>query len=221
MTAALGGAGLRPEALIFDFGGVLFGWNPVRLIARVLPERARTPEEAEHWKGQFFQGYSGDWGAFDSGHIEVPELRRRIATRTGLSEDEVQAVVDAVPDELQPMAASVALLQRLRQAGHRLLFLSNMPAPFADHLRRSHAFLAWFESGVFSAEVKLAKPDAAIFHLALDRFELSPSQALFIDDHPANVEAANALGLPAVLFTDAASLERELMARGLIPAPQA
>jgi FMN phosphatase YigB (HAD superfamily) len=110
----------------------------------------------------------------------------------------------------------VDLLRRLREAGHRLFYLSNMPAVYADHLRRSHGFLAWFEDGVFSAEVKVAKPDAAIYLLALDRFELRPSQGLFIDDHPVNVEASNALGLPAVLFTDAATLERDLVARRLL-----
>lgn len=206
---------MKPSALIFDFGGVLFRWNPVRLLAQVLPERANTPEAAVAWKDRFFQGYTGDWGAFDAGLIDMAEAVQRIAARTGLAPAEVQAVMDAVPEALAPMPESVALLRRLRAAGHRLYFLSNMPAPYAAYLMRTHDFLRGFDDGVFSSEVRLAKPDAAIFALALQRFEIPARSALFIDDHLGNVEASNRFGLPALLFTDAPRLERDLAARGV------
>lgn len=206
---------MTPTHLIFDFGGVVFEWNPVRLIARVLPERARTPEDAMLWKDRFFQGYTGDWGAFDAGLIDQAEAVRRISVRTGLSGDEVQAVMDAVPAALAPNPATVALLRRLRTVGHRLFFLSNMPAPFAAHLNRTHDFLRGFEDGVYSSEVRLAKPDPALFKLALQRFDIPAHKSLFIDDHLGNVEAANRFGLPALLFTDAQRLEHDLRSRGV------
>lgn len=206
---------MTPTALIFDFGGVVFQWNPVRLLARVLPERANTPENAAAWKDRFFQGYTGDWGAFDAGLIDMAETVRRIAARTGLAPAEVQAVMDAVPDALAPNLATVALLRRLRVAGHRLFFLSNMPAPYAAHLSRTHDFLRGFEDGIYSSEVRLVKPDPALFKLALQRFDIPARQALFIDDHLGNVEAANRFGLPALLFTEAAGLERDLVSRGV------
>jgi len=207
-----------PRPIIFDFGGVLFDWRPAALLAEVLPERAHSDAAAEHWKQQFFLGYEGEWGAFDSGLIDVPELVSGIAARTGLHEHEVQRVVDAAPLSLQPLPATVALLGRLKQAGHRLFFLSNMPAPFADHLEQQHpALLGQFEDGVFSARVKVGKPQAAIFDIALKRFDVEPGRALFIDDHPVNVDAAEALGLPAHLFTSAGGLEAALVQRGLLP----
>lgn len=206
---------MTPTALIFDFGGVVFQWNPVRLLAQVLPERANTPETATRWKDRFFQGYTGDWGAFDTGLIDAAETQRRIAARTGLDPAEVQAVMDAVPDALAPNPATVALLRRLRVAGHRLFFLSNMPAPYAAHLSRTHDFLRGFEDGIYSCDVRLIKPDPAIFQLALQRFDIPARQTLFIDDHLGNIEAANRLGLPALLFTDAGALERDLVSRGI------
>jgi HAD superfamily hydrolase (TIGR01509 family) len=207
---------MKQAHLIFDFGGVVFRWNPLRLLARVLPERANTPAAAEHWKGLFFQNYTGDWGAFDSGLITMAETCQRIAARTGLDPAEVQAVLDAVPDELAPQPETVALMRRLRQAGHRLYYLSNMPAPYAQHLLRTHDFMAWFDDGVFSSTVKLAKPDPAIFTLALRQFDITPGETVFIDDHPANVDAARALGLTAFLFNDAAQLARDLVGRQLL-----
>jgi putative hydrolase of the HAD superfamily len=202
--------------LIFDFGAVLFRWRPHVLLAQTLPQRVGDEASAEHWKRQIFQGFQGDWGDFDDGKIGAPELVARISARTGLAPAEVQAVVQAIPAELAPLPESVAVLAALREAGHRLFFLSNMPEPYAQHLEREHHFLSWFEAGVFSARVGCRKPQASIFELALERFGIAPGEALFIDDHPANVAAAQALGLPALLFTSAEQLRRDLAARGLL-----
>ena len=204
------------EAIVFDFGRVVFDWQPEALLARVLPGRADTPEAAAHWVAQVFQAYQGDWGEFDRGVIEIPELVERIAARTGLDEAEVQAVVDAAPASLIPLPGTVALLKRLKQTGRRLHFLSNMPAPFAAHLQRTHAFMAWFDGGVFSSHAKVNKPEPAIFDHAIRQFGVSPAQVLFIDDHGPNVEAAQALGWQAVQFVGHAELERELAGRGLL-----
>ncbi|OYT87342.1 MAG: haloacid dehalogenase [Burkholderiales bacterium PBB6] len=202
--------------IIFDFGGVVFRWHPATLLARVLPQHAPTPEAAEQLKAVFFQNYEGDWGAFDSGLISADEVVQRISARTNLTPAEVQAVVDAVPDELAPQAGTVALMQALKAAGHRLFYLSNMPAPYAEHLERTHAFMAWFERGVFSSRVRTGKPGRRIYELALADFGIPAADALFIDDHPVNIEAATALGLPALLFTTPEQLAADLRQRGLL-----
>ncbi len=210
---------MKPH-VIFDFGAVLFRWRPQVLLAKTLPHRVTDKTSAQHWQAEIFQSYQGDWGDFDDGKVSVPELVTRISTRTGLAPQEVQAVVDAVPDELAPIPGSVALLAALREAGHRLFFLSNMPEPYAQHLERQHTFVAWFEAGVFSARVGCRKPAADIFHRALERFGISPGDALFIDDHPANIAAAQALGLPALLFTTPEQLAQDFAERGM-PVPAA
>ncbi|HEV8691825.1 MAG TPA: HAD family phosphatase [Ideonella sp.] len=204
------------EVIVFDFGRVVFDWQPEALLARVLPQRVSSPAAAAHWVAQIFQSYQGDWGDFDSGQVEVPALVARIAARTGLDKAEVQAVVDAAPGSLTPLPGTVALLERLKAVGRRLHFLSNMPLPFAEHLERTHHFMAWFDGGVFSSRAKVNKPDAAIFAHALKQFGVPAGEALFIDDHGPNVEAAKALGWQAVQFVGDAELERELSARGLL-----
>ena len=196
--------------IVWDFGGVLFQWRPPELIKRELPQRAATDEAAAHWVREIFQGYEGDWGHFDRGTVEVPDLVQRIARRTGLTEAEVQSVVDGVPHELQPIRESVALLAQLRAAGHSQVFLSNMPAPYAEHLERTHDFLRCFESGVVSAWVQQIKPEPGIFDTAARLFGARPEQLLFIDDVPVNVQAARAAGWQALHFTDAAAVEAQL-----------
>jgi putative hydrolase of the HAD superfamily len=203
-----------PVHVVFDFGGVLFNWQPAQLLQRTLPARAHDDASAAHWAAQIFQAYEGDWGEFDRGTVSVPDLVQRIAQRTGLAAPEVQAVVDAVPDELQPVPATVALLQRLRDAGRRLFYLSNMPAPYAARLEAENAFMGWFEQGVFSARVRAVKPEPAIFDLAAAQFGVPPHQLVFMDDHAPNVLAARAAGWQALQFIDAAQAEAELRQRG-------
>ncbi len=205
-------------AFVFDFGRVLFDWQPERLLQRLLPQRAFDAASTAHWKAQVFQAYQGDWGEFDRGAVSPAEVVQRIAQRTGLRRDEVQSVVDAVPTSLQPIPASLALMTRLRQPGRPMFFLSNMPAPYADQLELEHAFVRDFDDGVFSGRVKLIKPDPAIFALAAQRFGLPPRALVFIDDVPANVAAAQAAGWQGVHFTDAAQCERDLRQAGLWPA---
>jgi putative hydrolase of the HAD superfamily len=206
-------AGDRP-AIVFDFAGVLFRWHPPSMLQRVVPQLAHDEASTAHWVREIFQGYEGDWHAFDQGRVEVGELVRRIARRTGAGEADIQAVVDAVPHELQPIEATVALVARLRAEGRRLFFLSNMPAPYSDHLERTHAFVRWFDDGIFSARVFEAKPARAIFEIAEKRFGRAPHELVFLDDHGPNVDAARALGWHAIHFVDAMQAEAELKAGG-------
>lgn len=191
--------------IVFDFGGVVFRWQPLGLLRETLPQRARDDEQARDVAAELFQGYApqGDWSAFDRGEIGADTLAQRIARRTSLSEAEVLSFVDAVPAHLEPIAETVALLGRLKAAGHRLFYLSNMPAPFADHLQRTHAFMACFADGVFSSQVRLMKPQPAIFCAAAQRFGLAPHALMLIDDVAHNVDAARAVGWQAILFRGA------------------
>ncbi|MEP7100383.1 MAG: HAD family phosphatase [Burkholderiales bacterium] len=202
--------------VVFDFGGVLFQWEPHAFMSRLLPQHAPNPEAARAAVLAFFEGFGGEWGEFDRGTIARGPLAEGIARRTGLTREEVDIVLDAVPHELQPIAGTVALLERLHARGHALYFLSNMPAPYADHLEATHEFLDLFRAGVFSARVRMIKPEPAIFAHAVEIFGIDPADTLFIDDVPHNAEAARAAGWQALHFKDAAQCEAELAQRGLL-----
>lgn len=201
--------------IVFDFGGVLFRWHPPSFLARVWPHRVRNEAQGVEVAAEFFENYGGAWGAFDQGLIDAPTVIERIVARTGWPLEDVQQVVAAVPDELQLQTGTVALIEDLKRAGHRLFFLSNMPEPYADHLEQTHPLHEWFEAGVFSGRVKHSKPRAEIFELAAERFGVSADSCLFLDDHPANIEAARSLGWQALLFTDAAAARQQLRGLGL------
>lgn len=209
------------EAVVFDFGGVVFNWKPVDLILSLWPHLAKTTEEAQALAASIFQSFvpGSDWAEFDRGSVAQPVLVQRLAQRTGLAESDLHQLVEAIPPHLVPLAATVDWIERLAKAGTRLHFLSNMPHPYADFLVREHAFLKHFRSGVFSWEVGQIKPEAAIFDTAARKFGLEPAQCVFIDDHAGNVAAARQLGWRAVQFFGAAQCEQELIELGALPSP--
>ena len=207
----------RAPRIVFDFGAVLFRWRPEQVIATVWPKHAASTERLRQTVADCFQAYGGDWGLFDQGLIDAQELARRHEARLGWAPHEVLAVVAAASDELQPQPEVVALLEALQMAGHRLSYLSNMPRPLAERLRQEQPLQRWFESGVFSSDVRLCKPDPSVFALAAAHYGELPADCLLIDDQPANVAAALAAGWQAERFTDAAGLAMALRQRGLLP----
>lgn len=199
------------KAVVFDFGGVLFRWEPMQLMQQVMPELARSEAEARALVNRIYAP-DGDWAQFDLGRISEAALADRIAAITGCRAEQAMTLIDAVPAHLSPRAETVALLRELQAAGHRMYYLSNMPAPYADYLETTHDFVRSFDRGIFSARVGLMKPDEAIFRLASEHFALGGAPTVFIDDHRGNIEAAQAFGWQAVRFADAHSCRSELRA---------
>jgi putative hydrolase of the HAD superfamily len=200
--------------IVFDFGGVLLRWQPLEFLPRLLPRRDGTPQATLEWMRAVFQGFDGDWGEFDRGTVDASELADRIAARTGLEVSEVRHLIASIPEELQPLPDSVALLRRLHEAGRELYFLSNMPEPYARHIEASHDFLRCFKHGIYSARVQLIKPQAQIFAHAHAEFGVGEASAVFIDDVLKNVHAAQAAGWRAIHFRNAHQCEAELAEMG-------
>jgi len=202
--------------VVWDFGGVMFRWQPLDLLRQVLPQRAPDETGARAAAALVFQGFvpGSDWALFDQGQVGPTELAERIARRCGWQAHEVRRLIDAIPPHLEPQAGTVALLQALHAAQRRVFYLSNMPHPYADELEQRHAFFRCFSDGIFSSRVGLIKPQREIFELAQQRFSIEPARSVFIDDHPANVAAARGLGWQAIHFQDATQCGRALREAG-------
>ena len=110
----------------------------------------------------------------------------------------------------------VALIEALHSAGHRLYALSNMGHASIDWLEQQE-FWRFFSGKVVSARVRMIKPEPDIYRYLLVSFDLKADECLFIDDSPANVAAAKALGIRGMAFTDAHSCRQQLVSLGYLP----
>lgn len=200
--------------LVFDFGAVLFTWQPAQLLLQTFPERLSTPAQAAQLAHQVF-GHA-DWHDFDRGVLSMATVIQQTAQRLDLPQETLAGLVASIGERLTPMSATVALLEQLHQrrltgAGITgLYYLSNMPVPYARYLQAHHAFLRWFDGGIFSGDVHQIKPEPVLYQLLQDRYALDPARTLFIDDLPANVQAAIKLGWQGIHFESAPQLAQAL-----------
>jgi 2-haloacid dehalogenase len=76
--------------------------------------------------------------------------------------------------------------------------------------------LELFDDILISGEMRVTKPDPRAFELAAARFGVSPGTTFFVDDVPANVDAARAAGFTGLLFTSAPELREQLVSTGVL-----
>ncbi|MGS3175289.1 HAD family hydrolase [Aeromonas sanarellii] len=197
-------------AIIFDLGRVVVSWDPVGIVSAV-----RGHQGAAELAERLFN--HPDWLEVDRGTLSLHTMARQAQARTGLSAADNLAILQAVPASLLPDPAMVALIEELHGAGHALYALSNMGHASIDWLELQD-FWRFFSGKVVSARVRMMKPEPDIYRYLLVSFDLQAEECLFIDDSPANVAAAEALGLRGLVFTDAPRCRQHLVEQGLLPA---
>ncbi|PUE07113.1 hypothetical protein B9Z51_14650 [Limnohabitans sp. T6-5] len=209
---------MMSKDVVFDLGGVVFRWQPLVLLQELFPEQVSSEDIAREWASQIFETFhpEADWALFDLGRIEPEPLAQRIAARTGLAKSDLLRLMHGIPPHLQPIPGTVDLIHDLKSQGHRLYFLSNMPAGYADHLVRMNPFFSQFDEGIFSAYVQQIKPLSDIFATAQARWPLR-GQPVFIDDVQHNIDAAEQHGWQGIRFETPEQVRKALEARGYLP----
>lgn len=196
---------------IFDLGKVVIDWDQRHLYRDLIPE----PEAMEHFLAHVLTDASRE--KVDAGEPAAASVARLAALHPAQA-DLIRAYYEQFDRTMRgPVAGMVPLLETLKARGVRLFALSNWGVETFPLARRRFGFLDLFEDIVISGAVRLAKPDPRIYRLALDRFAVRADEAVFIDDMPVNVAAAESVGLTAIRFTGAMDLAARLRALGLLP----
>lgn len=175
--------------IVFDLGGVVFGRDP----------RKWEPEFIEFFSFIHAEKMPEFWEEYDRGTLTLEEVVRTLSRVKGC-EGQVAArfVKDAI-DRQEEIAATRDLIRDLKQAGYKLYVLSNMSREFIDFLRKMPVY-RYFDGEVISCEEKVVKPEPEIYRRLLTRYSLDPTETLFIDDRPVNLEAAQKFGISIFLF---------------------
>ncbi|MEA2999106.1 MAG: 2-haloacid dehalogenase [Sphingomonadales bacterium] len=202
---------MKPTAVIFDVGNVLYGWDPEAFLARQIPQdekRLAFIEAVDLWS--WHDGLDAG-RPFDEAAAELSEKFPDYAAYLSAWGERFGETIT------EPVPGVHAIVEELDRRGIPLFAITNFSADFWKPFRaKEDAFLRRFRGIVVSGEEKLLKPDPALYYRALDRFRLKPEQALFVDDRKINVEGAEAVGMRGHLFTDADGLRRRLEGEGLL-----
>ncbi len=199
------------KAVLFDFGQVLslpadpIVWQQMLTISGL----SETDLDREYWAHR----HEYDRGTFtgESYWHRVAAGSQAAFTSTQIA-DLIAADVDLWSRLNLPV---VEWAQRLQQAGIRTGILSNIGDRMADGLIAKFDWISAFDHCVWSYSLKLAKPEAAIYHCAAEGLATDPAQILFLDDRQENIEAAEAIGMLAIQYRNHADFEQEMRQRGL------
>ena len=182
------------QGLIFDFGGVIWNmrWDTCRELEQAygLPRGAvfQTLYRTETWR-QVERGRGERQAWLEGAHRALEELAGRSLPRLHELWRERQHL----------LSENVALIRILRPL-YRTAVLSNADISLRARLERDLGLHDLFDAIVCSAEVGLAKPDLAIYRLTADQLGLPADACLFVDDHEANITAAEEAGMRALLY---------------------
>jgi putative hydrolase of the HAD superfamily len=205
------GSGSRQSrAVILDFGEVLcFRPEPEALgrmakLFRIAPER-------------FLECYIPTRGPYDQGLVTPEEYWTEFARGAGVTMD------TALVEELRRMDTAMwsrinvemtDWVEQLHEGGLTTALLSNMQEDMAAYARKNFDWMRHFDHQILSCELRLIKPDVAIFQRTIERIGVRPQEMLFVDDREANVEAARTAGLRAIQFESTEQLRSELRGIG-------
>jgi len=192
------------RAVIFDYGGVL-----VRIADESPRQRLadRYGVRLDTIYRLLFDSDSARLAAL--GEITTAKHWQTIATLLKVPMPELPEFIhqfwsaDALDMDL------MAYIRRLRP-GYKVGLLSNAFDDLRLMLVERWKIAADFDNLIISAEVGLVKPDARIYHLAVERLGVAADAAVFLDDVQQNMEGARAAGLQAIWFRDPAAARRQL-----------
>lgn len=199
------------RAVIFDYGMVLTG-KPSADAHAALLRITGLPHD------RFETVYWADRHAYDEGKLTGLQFWQNLVRDAKLNLSAASIDELNLWDARMWTAQNPAMLawqQQLKHRGIRTAILSNMGDTVLANIEREFDWLPRFDTLVWSFQHKVAKPDPAIYRLTLNRLGTSPEETLFIDDKLANIDAARALGMATVHFTDVENLRRDLIAAGL------
>jgi 2-haloacid dehalogenase len=202
---------MKIEAVVFDLGGVLIDWNPRHLFRKVFDG---DEEAMEHFLANVCTPAWNDQQ--DRGRPFAQAIDELVAQHPAF-EEPIRLFRSRWIEMLAgPVPGSVEILEELRDRGVPFYALSNWSAETYPEARDHYPFLTWFRGILLSGEVRLAKPDAAIYEILCRRHGLRPETSFFVDDSLPNVEAARALGFTGSHFVDAAGLRSDLESAGVL-----
>jgi len=202
---------LALRAVIFDYGRVLTG----------------PPDPAAHDALVRITGLSSDrldglyWKdrqAYDEGKLTGLEFWRRLIGEAGLELDDSAIAELNLWDARMWTRGDAAMLAwqvALKQRGLLTAIVSNMGDAVHEHMERELDWLSRFDLLVWSYQLRVAKPDVAIYRYALERLGTRPEETLFVDDKAENVDTAAALGMRGLVFSTVEKLRADLIDSGL------
>ena len=197
--------------IIFDLGNVLVDWNPMHVYKDYF--------DSEEKRNYFFENIcTADWNELQDEGRSIVEATQELVKKFPEWEQPIRDYYGRWTEMLKgPIPGTVEIFRQLKESGkYKIYALTNWQAGLFDIALVRYNFMHWFDGRVVSGEEKMRKPYPQFYQRLLDRYDVSPNEALFIDDSIRNVKGAEALGIMTIHFQNPEQLKEELRKKGIL-----
>jgi len=197
---------MKINNIIFDLGGVLIDWNPDYMYKKIIQD-----ENQRKW---FLENIcTSDWNEAQDGGRSIKEANKLLITSFPEYKELILAYYARWEEMLNgSIKGTVEIFRTLKsQQKHGIYALTNWSAETFPRALELFDFLHWFDGRVVSGEEKTRKPFKEIYDIIISRFNLIPTETIFIDDNLRNIQAAQSLGIISIHFQSPEQLRNELI----------
>ncbi len=189
--------------VVFDFGGVLFDWNPRYYYKDMIKDEEKLDFFIKNvitstWNGQMDRGRT------------FAECTKELIALNPEFEHEISVYKDGWETMIKgEIPNGVKIFDAVKNSGKFKMYgLTNWSAETFPVIFNKYKRLQDLEGIVVSGEEKMVKPEKGIYLILLERYNLKPEECLFIDDNKINVESGESRGMKGVVFkNDEATVE--------------
>ncbi|MEM9016734.1 MAG: HAD family phosphatase [Verrucomicrobiota bacterium] len=173
-------------AFLFDIGNVIISFDFGIAARKLSPQCEVSPEKALSLVSELTP-------VLERGEMTVEVFLEEAIARVGFtgSTDEFRGAMEDIFTLNEPI---VRFIEGVSEAGTPLFLLSNTNGIHVPFFENTYEVFSRFDGRIYSHEVGLMKPEPEIYALATSRFELNPSETVYIDDAPANCAAGREAG---------------------------
>lgn len=184
---------MKYRNIIFDFGNVIGKFDG----KYIMEQFCSSEEDCNLLCSVIYE----KWNELDKGTLDYNEYAeeciRRLPARLS---DQARAFFQDWPHHITPIEETMLFIDELVERNIPVYLLSNAPTYFAEWADR-YEVLKKFSGVVFSAPLKTAKPDPAMYQYLFRTYSLKPEECFFVDDLKRNIDAGKSLGMDGIVFT--------------------
>lgn len=142
------------------------------------------------------------WGEFDRGALSDEEISRLCCEQDPDLTEEIKAFIKNSYKTVREFPYSVDFIKELKKNGYKVYLLSNYGKTNFGYAKENFKFIPYADGGVISYEIKHIKPEPEIYQALIDKYDINPEEAVFLDDCEPNLEAAKPFGFHTIQVTE-------------------
>lgn len=193
------------STVVFDIGMVLVYFRWRELFAELGFEGEKFEKIAQATV------HNPWWNEFDKGGMTIEEIVDKYAESAPEYKEDIAKIYDHKDEFVVLYEYTIPWIRDLKERGYKVYILSNWSEPVYEANKNTHLrFLKEVDGEIMSYRERMIKPDREIYELLCNRFNINPSEAVFLDDNAANVKGAKEFGLHAIHFKNYEQAKEEL-----------